>query len=203
MSNPANTGTIVGRLAADPKIITHKNGTSGTVLFTVYAQDNYVTKSTGQRESVRIDLEDFVRDVNNVGVYNYMKKGTLVGISYKLANSDRVDANGNKVYGMKVVVEQGGIQLLESRTAAANREARTGGAVQDQAQDQAQAQNQGQNMPQPNIQAQAQGQTQPAQQGQAVQNQAVQNQAVQGQPAQAQAAQAQQGQFHQGDEIPF
>lgn len=187
MSNPANSGNVIGRLAADPKIIAHKNGTSGTVLFTVYAQDNYVTKSTGQRESVRIDLEDFVRDVNNTGVYNYMKKGTLVGINYKLANSDRVDANGNKVYGMKVVVEQGGIQLLESRTAAANREARTGGTVQDQAHAQDQ-QGQAQNMPQPNIQAQA-----PAQQ----------NQAVQTQPAQAQAAQAQQGQFHQGDEIPF
>ena len=160
MSNPANSGTVIGRLAAKPRLMGHKNGTSGTMLLTLYAQDNFVTKSTGKRESVRIDLEDFIADVTKVGAYAYMEEGSLIALRYELRNSDHRDANGNMVYGMKAVVERGSIQLLESRSAVAARRGRK----------QAQAQ------------PAQQGQGAPAQ-GQAVQAQ-MQNQAVQNQPAQ-------------------
>lgn len=153
MSNPANSGNVIGRLAAKPRLMGHKNGTSGTMLLTVYAQDNFVTKSTGKRESVRIDLEDFIADVTKVGAYAYMEEGSLIALRYELRNSDHRDASGNMVYGMKAVVERGSIQLLESRSAVAARRGRK------------------------------QAQAQPAQQGQAVQgqvqNQAVQNQPAQ------------------------
>lgn len=146
MSNPANTGTVIGRLAADPKFIAHSNGKSGTALLTVYSQNNYVTKSSGERESVRVDLEDFIADSNNVGPYSFLKKGMLVAVNYSIGNKDYTDKQGNQHYGMKLVVERGGIQILESRGAVAQRENRANQADNTQAQA----------MPQPGIGEQAQ-----------------------------------------------
>lgn len=168
MSNPANAGTVIGRLAADPKYIAHANGKSGTALLTVYSQNNYVTKSTGERESVRVDLEDFIADANNVGPYSFLKKGMLVAVNYSIGNKDYTDKQGNQHYGMKLVVERGGIQILESRGAVAQRENRA-----NQADNAAQAQGQAQAMPQPGIgeqagaEAQAPAQTQTFAQAQA------------------------------------
>ena len=149
MSNPSNAGTVIGRLAADPKFVAHSNGKSGTALLTVYSQNNYVTKSTGERESVRVDLEDFISDSSNVGPYAFLKKGMLVAVNYSIGNKDYTDKQGNKHYGMKLVVERGGIQILESRGAVAQRENRVNTTAQGQAQGQAQA------MPQPGIGEQA------------------------------------------------
>lgn len=154
MSNPSNAGTVVGRLAADPKFVAHSNGKSGTALLTVYSQNNYVTKSTGERESVRVDLEDFITDSSNVGPYAFLKKGMLVAVNYSIGNKDYTDKQGNKHYGMKLVVERGGIQILESRGAVAQRENRVNTTAQGQAQGQAQA------MPQPGIGEQAAAQPQ-------------------------------------------
>ena len=145
MSNPSNAGTVIGRLAADPKFVAHSNGKSGTALLTVYSQNNYVTKSTGERESVRVDLEDFISDSSNVGPYAFLKKGMLVAVNYSIGNKDYTDKQGNKHYGMKLVVERGGIQILESRGAVAQRENRVNTAAQGQAQA----------MPQPGIGEQA------------------------------------------------
>ena len=146
MSNPANAGTVIGRLAADPKYVAHSNGKSGTALLTVYSQNNYVTKSSGERESVRVDLEDFIADSNNVGPYSFLKKGMLVAVNYSIGNKDYTDKQGNQHYGMKLVVERGGIQILESRGAVAQRENRANQADNTQAQA----------MPQPGIGEQAQ-----------------------------------------------
>src|SRR5699024_11127273 len=154
MSNPANAGTVIGRLAADPKFVAHSNGKSGTALLTVYSQINYVTKSTGERESVRVDLEDFISDSSNVGAYAFLKKGMLVAVNYSIGNKDYTDKQGNKHYGMKLVVERGGIQILESRGAVAQRENRVTTTAQGQDQGQAQA------MPQPGIGEQAAAQPQ-------------------------------------------
>ena len=164
MSNPSNAGTVIGRLAADPKFVAHSNGKSGTALLTVYSQNNYVTKSTGERESVRVDLEDFISDSSNVGPYAFLKKGMLVAVNYSIGNKDYTDKQGNKHYGMKLVVERGGIQILESRGAVAQRENRVTTAAQGQAQDQAQA------MPQPGIGEQAAAQPQAFAQAQAQDN---------------------------------
>lgn len=151
MSNPSNAGTVVGRLAADPKFVEHSTGKSGTALLTVYSQNNYVTKSTGERESVRVDLEDFITDSSNVGPYAFLKKGMLVAVNYSIGNKDYTDKQGNKHYGMKLVVERGGIQILESRGAVAQRENRVNTTAQGQGQGQPQAQA----MPQPGIGEQA------------------------------------------------
>ena len=162
MSNPSNAGTVIGRLAADPKFVAHSNGKSGTALLTVYSQNNYVTKSTGERESVRVDLEDFISDSSNVGPYAFLKKGMLVAVNYSIGNKDYTDKQGNKHYGMKLVVERGGIQILESRGAVAQRENRV--TTTAQGQDQAQA------MPQPGIGEQAAAQPQAFAQAQAQDN---------------------------------
>ena len=162
MSNPANNGTVIGRLAADPKFIPHKktNGKTGTALLTVYAPNNYVTKSTGERDSVRVDLEDFIADSENVGPYAFLKQGMQVAINYSLANNDYTDKDGNKHYGTKNVVERGGIQILESKNAVATRENRGKAQTFGQA---AQAQPQEQAAPQPGIGAEQAPQGQPAQ----------------------------------------
>lgn len=191
MSNPANSGVIVGRLAADPKFIKHSKGNSGTALLTVYAEDNY-TRRDGTRGSVRIDLEDYIVDANNPGPYSFLRKGMLVAVNYSVANNDYTDKQGKKHYGMRLVVERNGIKSLESRGAVAQREQRAA-----QAQNQAPAQNQQpaqaeqaeQGAPAPGI-GQEQQAAQPAQpQAQAQTFNQLQEQ---GAPAQAQA-----------DNVPF
>lgn len=180
MSNPANSGNIVGRLAADPKFIKHSKGNSGTALLTVYAEDNY-TRRDGTRGSVRIDLEDYIVDANNPGPYSFLRKGMLVAVNYAVANNDYTDKQGNKHYGMRLVVERNGIKSLESRDAVAQREQR---AAQAQNQHPAQAE---QGAPAPGI-----GQEQQAAQPAQPQAQTFNQLQEQGAPAQAQA-----------DNVPF
>ena len=127
MSNPNNFGSIVGNLASAPKIMPHANGTSGTALITLYARNNYRGKD-GSTGSVRVDLEEFISDVNKPGAYAFLGEGMLVAVNFSVANADYTAKDGQQVYGMKLQVNRGGIQILESReqtTARQNRKAQS------------------------------------------------------------------------------
>lgn len=112
MSNPLNTGTLVGRLARDPKIWENKDG-SKKVAFTVYADRNY-TNSAGQRDSDDIDVEAFISArVEGVGPYANIHQGDLVALSYTL-RKDRFEKDGQMRYELKVEVQN--ITFMEPRS---------------------------------------------------------------------------------------
>lgn len=151
MSNPNNSANVIGNLASAPKIMPHANGTSGTALTTVYARNNYRNKD-GNTDSVRVDLEEFISDVNKPGAYAFLEEGMLVSVNYSIANADYTAKDGQQVYGMKLQVNRGGIQMLESKadtTARQNRKAQSVAQPQPQAQFQTQAPLQQTAMPQP------------------------------------------------------
>ncbi|MFD9601998.1 single-stranded DNA-binding protein [Streptomyces sp. NPDC059970] len=112
MSNPRNIGTIVGRLANDPKVFENKDG-SKKVLFTIFADRNYAN-AQNQRDSDAVPVEAFVRaQTQGLGPYSNIHKGDLVAVGYTL-RMDRYAKNGEQVFDLKVVSED--ITFLEPRS---------------------------------------------------------------------------------------
>ncbi|MFD7853523.1 single-stranded DNA-binding protein [Streptomyces microflavus] len=139
-SNPRNNGTIVGRLANDPKVFENKDG-SKKVLFTLYVDRNF-TNAQNQRDSDAVPVEAFVRaQAQGLGPYANIHRGDLVAIGYTL-RMDRYSKNGEPVFDLKVISED--ISFLEPRSVT---QARLHERVQS-----AEAQNH-------TLQAQAQGST--------------------------------------------
>ena len=111
MSNPANMGTLVGRLARDPKFFENKDG-SKKVLFTVYADRNYTT-GNGERPSDAIPVEAFVSNQKpGHGAYDHVHQGDLVALVYSL-QAQTFERNNERVYETKIVIDE--IKFLESR----------------------------------------------------------------------------------------
>lgn len=118
MSNPANNSNLIGRLAGDPKIFENTDG-SKKVLFTLYADRNYLN-SKGERDSDALPLEAFVpAKVNGVGPYSNIHKGDLVAVGSTLRMDTYQDASGKTVYKLKVIAED--IRFLESRSVTSAR----------------------------------------------------------------------------------
>lgn len=118
MSNPSNNSNLIGRLAGDPKIFENKDG-SKKVLFTLYADRNYLN-SKGERDSDALPLEAFVpAKVNGVGPYSNIHKGDLVAVGSTLRMDTYQDASGKTVYKLKVIAED--IRFLESRSVTSGR----------------------------------------------------------------------------------
>ncbi|PUB32542.1 single-stranded DNA-binding protein [Promicromonospora sp. AC04] len=112
MSNPRNNGTVVGRLANDPKVFENKDG-SKKVLFTVFADRNY-TNAQNERQSDGIPVEAFVRSqTQGLGPYSNIHKGDLVAVGYTL-RMDRYSKNGEQIFDLKVTAED--ITFLEPRS---------------------------------------------------------------------------------------
>lgn len=112
MSNPRNNGTVIGRLANDPKVFTNKDG-SKKVLFTLMVDRNY-TDAQNERQSDAIDVEAFVRaQTKDLGPYSNVHKGDLVAVGFVL-RKDVYSRNGQTVYELKVVSED--ITYLEPKS---------------------------------------------------------------------------------------
>lgn len=113
MSNPANTGTIIGRLARDPKVFSNADG-SKKVSFTIYADRNF-KNSAGETLSDAIPVEAFVRkDVDLARTpYSSIHKGDLIAVGTSL-RLDSYTRGGEKVFDLKVVAEN--VTFLEPRS---------------------------------------------------------------------------------------
>lgn len=118
MSNLANNGTIIGRLARDPKVFKNEDG-SAKVVFTVFANRNFKNRA-GERLSDAIPLETFInKDVNfEATPYANVHKGDLVAVGTELRMND-YERNGETVRDLKVIAT--GITFLESRQTVQNR----------------------------------------------------------------------------------
>jgi len=120
MKNIRNYGMVTGRLTKDPDIRVNADG-SRKVRFTVAVQDSFTDKD-GKRGSQFLPLEAFITaDRNGNGAYDYVNEGDLVSCSYTVNNNNYTDRNGQKVYGLTLLVSE--IALLESRAAKEARRA--------------------------------------------------------------------------------
>lgn len=204
MSNPANMGVVTGHLAADPVVFPNNDG-SCTVKVTVYADNNYVNKTTNQVDSEKVPLEKYIPSGRGLGAYEHMKQGDQVSFSYSLRSNEYTDADGNRVY-KGLVARIDSQKLLTSKAQSeARRAQRQGNAGQGNAgqnTQNAQAQNtqntQGyQQQAQPQNQ-QPSGQQQNQQQGAVPPSNAYQGNQNQGYQQQAQAQQQPQQNQPQG-----
>jgi single-strand DNA-binding protein len=112
MSNPVNHGTLVGRLARDPKVFSNADG-SQKVVFTVFANRNF-KNAQGEVLSDAIPVEAFVRKETDIAKTPFasIHRGDQVALNTAL-RMDSYVRNGENVYDLKVVVED--ITFLESR----------------------------------------------------------------------------------------
>ena len=112
MSNPVNHGTLVGRLARDPKVFGNADG-SQKVVFTVFANRNF-KNAQGEVLSDAIPVEAFVRKETDFAKTPFasIHRGDQVALNIAL-RMDSYIRGGENVYDLKVVVED--ITFLESR----------------------------------------------------------------------------------------
>lgn len=112
MSNPRNSGNVIGRLTKDPVVFTNQDG-SKKVAFTLMADHNY-TDQQGNRGADAVPVEAFVRaTTNGLGPFASIHKGDLVAVNVKL-RQDRYKKNGVEVFELKAIVED--ITFLEPRS---------------------------------------------------------------------------------------
>lgn len=112
MSNAANTGTLIGRLARDPKVFNNQDG-SKKVTFTIFADRDYKSR-TGERLSDAIPVEVFISKDADFAKNPYLNihQGDLVALTTTL-RMDRYTSNGEEVFALKVVADS--VKFLESR----------------------------------------------------------------------------------------
>lgn len=117
--NAQNFGIATGRLTRDPKAFANSDG-SQKVMITVAVPNNYKGKD-GKRDTQFINMEGLVSKdrvkVENgetkLGVYDYMKKGSLVSVQYTIRTNPYTDKNGETQYPQVCFIEN--VNLLESK----------------------------------------------------------------------------------------
>lgn len=129
MSNPFNSGTIVGNAAREPKVFAHSNG-GATVKLNVYARNTFKNKTTGRVESEIVELTGYVQDAKQLGVFSCIGAGDRVAVSYSLKTDNYTDKDGNKHYPLVARIDT--VQLIDSKKESAARAARReNGAAND------------------------------------------------------------------------
>ena len=118
MSNAANNGTLIGRLARDPKGFSNQDG-SMKVAFTIFTDRDFKNRN-GERLSDAIPVEVFLSKDADFAKNPFLNihKGDLVALSTTL-RMDRYTNNGEEIFSLKVVAES--VKFLESRQAVQSR----------------------------------------------------------------------------------
>lgn len=113
--NIKNNGIAIGRLAADVKTFTNKDG-STKAKFTLMVRNTFKNKN-GEYDAVAIPLETFVPAKTNFAStpWSLIGKGDLVAVEYSVRNNNYTDKNGEAVYD--IVLNADNIEFLESKTA--------------------------------------------------------------------------------------
>ena len=110
--NPLNNGTVIGRLPKDPKLFENKDG-SKSVRFTVMARNGY-KNAQGGYDSTGVDLEAFIpATAEGNGVYDILKKGILVQVTYEIRRNNWTDKDGKMHYDQVLRVND--VRVLESK----------------------------------------------------------------------------------------
>ena len=105
-----NIVSLVGRTVRAPKIMDNKNG-GKTVLMTLAV--NRGKDKKGEPMVDYIQIKGFVaKDAKSNGPYDYIGKGQLIAIEAQL-RSGSYEKDGEMVYTTDVVINNGGVSLLE------------------------------------------------------------------------------------------
>ena len=104
-----NTTNLIGRLTKDPDM---KYTTSGkaTARFTL-AVNRPFTNQEGEREADFINCVAWGKQAENIA--NYLKKGSLTGVTGRIQTSNFVGTDGNRIFMTDVVVQE--VQFLEPK----------------------------------------------------------------------------------------
>ncbi|CAB0793072.1 hypothetical protein FRC0418_00585 [Corynebacterium diphtheriae] len=133
MSNPFNSGVIVGHAASEPKIFPNRTG-GATVKLSVFARNSFVNKNTGGVESEIVELTSYLPDANVPGVFAHIHTGDRVAVSYSLRTDRFVDKAGVEQFQLVARIDT--VQLVDSKresaARAAKRGAKTGAKAQTQ-----------------------------------------------------------------------
>jgi single-stranded DNA-binding protein len=115
-----NVVILTGRTAREPKIEENKNG-GKTVLMTIAV--NRGKNSKGEQMVDYINTKAFIaKDAKSNGPYDYIGKGQLITVEAQL-RSGSYEKDGKTVYTTDVVINNGGVSLLErSRVAKGDAE---------------------------------------------------------------------------------
>lgn len=115
--NAQNFGIATGRLTRDVTKFTNGDG-SVKVMLTVATPNNFKNKD-GKRDSQFIALEGLVNKNHvgangEIGVYDFIKKGSLVSVQYTVRTTPYTDKKtGETVYPQTLFIEN--VSLLESK----------------------------------------------------------------------------------------
>lgn len=116
-----NSVQLVGRIAREPKIMDNKKGK--TVLLTLAVERSYKSED-GTRPVDYIPVKAFIREgAKSNGPFDYMTKGQLMSIEAEL-RATQFEKDGEKVYGLDVVVTNGGVSLMNRPAEAGKTEAK-------------------------------------------------------------------------------
>lgn len=116
--NIRNFGMASGRLTRDPYIAKNSDGSS-KVLLTIAAQNDFKNKD-GKRDSQFINLEGFVPAGRELGVYNLMHKGDMIGVEYTVRTNNYTDKDGKPVYGQVLFIQSVDLKETKQTIAARN-----------------------------------------------------------------------------------
>lgn len=114
-----NNLNLTGRLAKDPYINENKDG-SKKINMTLAVNASY-KDADGKTHVDYIDVETFIsKDRKSIGGYEFITKGTRVGVTGRFRQNIYTDKDGKTVYKQVVVVDPDGLHLLDSRSKGAN-----------------------------------------------------------------------------------
>ncbi|HCT96500.1 single-stranded DNA-binding protein [Vagococcus sp.] len=104
-----NNTVLVGRLTRDPDLRYTSNGIAAAS-FTLAVNRNF-TNASGEREADFINCVIWRKAAENLA--NYVRKGTLIGITGRIQTRNYENQQGQRVYVTEVVADN--FQLLEKR----------------------------------------------------------------------------------------
>lgn len=114
--NTSNTGTVIGRLASDPRFFENADG-SRTTQFTVMVDQNW-TRKDGSRGADAVPVERFIPADRTNGVFDMINKGDLVQVTYHVT-TDSWDTPQGRRYATKLIIDD--VQMLEPKSVTAAR----------------------------------------------------------------------------------
>ena len=109
-----NNIVLVGRMTRDAEL-RHTPQNQAVATFTLAVNRNFKNQS-GEREADFINCVIWRQQAENLA--NWVKKGTLIGITGRIQTRSYENQQGQRVYVTEVVADN--FQLLESRNKSAN-----------------------------------------------------------------------------------
>ncbi|MCI4659758.1 single-stranded DNA-binding protein [Cryobacterium zhongshanensis] len=123
MTNPLNTGTLVGRVSQDIKEFPNNDG-SKVLLVTVAVDNNFTSGADNTAKTQYVPVRAFLaKTVKGRGSWDRVHKGDLIAIQTRIS-SEPYQKNGETVYPAPTIEVDGFPQFLESKSVTEARAAR-------------------------------------------------------------------------------